>query len=123
MSHKNLVIHETEGKKIPNIRQEAIMMITAETAGSVNLSFAKVTYRPGDGSPLHHHDRTEEIYYILSGYGKVVIDDEEFPVRPGHAVLLPVGSIHRILNTGDQDLVYFCIDSPSYEHADTIVES
>ncbi len=123
MSRKNLIVHETEGRRFSDTGREAIMMISAETTGSSNLSFAKVTVRPGGESQLHHHVKTEEVYYILSGSGKVVIDDEVFPVRSGHSILVPIGSRHQLVNTGDQDLVMFCADSPSYKHEDLVFES
>lgn len=47
--------------------------------------------------------------------------DELFPVRAGDAIALPPGTIHKIWNRGDTDLVFLCLCTPPYEHDDTTI--
>lgn len=120
MGQKRLVIHESEGKVVPDICGTAIEMINAETAGSSKLSFAMLIIEPGERSRRHFHKETEEIYYILSGQGRVEIDNETFDIRQGHAIFLPIGSYHQISNTGDQKLIFVCSDAPVFNPEDVI---
>jgi lysophospholipase L1-like esterase/quercetin dioxygenase-like cupin family protein len=59
---------------------------------------------PGAGIGLHRHDK-DEIYYVLSGQGRYVLDGAVHAVGPGDALLTRAGSSHALHQTGDADLV------------------
>jgi mannose-6-phosphate isomerase-like protein (cupin superfamily) len=82
-------------------------------------SLAEATVGPGCQTLLHRHRQTEEIYYFLSGQGRLQIDDASRTVRAGDTVLIPPGSWHSVRNEGRQRLVFLCCCSPAYSHADT----
>jgi mannose-6-phosphate isomerase-like protein (cupin superfamily) len=44
---------------------------------------------------LHYHAKTDEIYYIIDGEGKLVLDDEEIDVHKGIVVHVPRGVRHK----------------------------
>lgn len=71
----------------------------------------------------HHHPRTEEIYYILEGEGRMQIGGEIRGVSAGDAVAIPPGAIHTITNTGRVVLKFLCCCAPGYEHEDTVMQS
>jgi len=56
----------------------------------------------------HRHDE-EEVFFIIEGEGKVIVDEKEFRVSPMSAVFIPPGSLHGIENTGDKPLKYLVI--------------
>lgn len=118
MIQKKLIIHETEGEVVPDICGIAVELINEKTAGATKISFAKLIIKPGEKSRPHYHKNTEEIYYILSGTGKIIIDHESLNIRPGHAILLPLGSHHQIINTGADDLTFVCADAPVFDPRD-----
>lgn len=120
MTEKRLVIHETEGEVVPDICGTAIEMINSKTAGSTKVSFAKLIITPGEKSRPHYHENTEEIYYITEGEGTVIIGEDVFDVRQGHAIFLPLGVRHQIINKGNDDLVFVCADAPVFDPADVI---
>ena len=41
------------------------------------------TLKPGVSIGVHGHSKDEEYYYILSGHGIMILDDEEHEVGPG----------------------------------------
>ena len=51
---------------------------------------------PGAGTQRHHHAKTEEIYVVLSGSGRMEIEGEDRDVAPGDAILIPPGARHEI---------------------------
>ena len=71
-----------------------------------------VVLEPGEAPPRHKHDDTEQIFYILSGQGKLEIGTPptEHAVAPGDVVRIPVGVFHRIFCMSEQALRYLAID-------------
>ena len=87
------------------------------------MSLAEATLPPGGHTHCHHHPKTEEIYYVLSGSGRVQSGAEERDIGPGDAILHPPGVPHEAWNTGTTPLVFLCVCSPAYEHEDTVIHS
>jgi mannose-6-phosphate isomerase-like protein (cupin superfamily) len=84
-------------------------------------SLAEAVMPAGKATAEHYHAKSEEIYFILSGVGEIRVNGVSSPVRAGDAVALPPGSVHKIWNRGDSDLVFLCICVPAYEHDDTVI--
>ena len=84
-------------------------------------SLAEARLPPGSATTPHYHPQTEEIYYILSGEGRMRIGDEMRDVAVGDAIAIPPGEVHTILNTGAAMLVFLCCCAPAYEHSDTVL--
>lgn len=63
-----------------------------------------------DGAKLHYHKICTELYYVLSGEGRVMLDGEEVEVRPGSMIHIPPGVVHgaigkmRVLVVGIPDI-------------------
>lgn len=75
----------------------------SELRGKCRL-LARIALGPGCSIGLHAHDQEEEIYYILSGNGRVVDDGVESEVSAGDAVITGGGKQHSIENVGEDDL-------------------
>ena len=50
-----------------------------------------------DDARPHYHKRATELYYVLEGEGKVVLDGRENEVRKGTMVHIPPGVVHSAL--------------------------
>lgn len=84
-------------------------------------SFAEARLPVGASTTPHYHPLTEEIYYILSGEGRMRIAEDVQSVGPGDAIAIPPGAEHEISNTGSETLVFLCCCAPAYEHEDTVL--
>jgi mannose-6-phosphate isomerase-like protein (cupin superfamily) len=84
-----------------------------------NPSLAEATVAPGGSTVAHYHRRSEELYLVTAGRGRLRVGDEEREVEAGDCVVIPPGEVHRLHNTGDTDLVVVCACSPAYSHEDT----
>ncbi len=62
---------------------------------------------PGSSIGEHPHSGDDEIYFVISGSGVMVVDGKEQLVGPGSAVLTLSGSSHGLRNAGDEDLRIF----------------
>ena len=86
-----------------------------------NQSLAEARLPVGGATQEHMHARTEEIYFITHGTGKIHIEGETRDVKPGDAIAIPPGQKHKLWNTGDEVLRLLCCCAPAYEHSDTII--
>ena len=86
-----------------------------------NQSLAEATLPPGAANLAHRHPEAEEIYYVLSGRGSMTVGEETREIGPHHAVLIPPGTDHGLVNTGDEPLVFLCCCAPPYSHDDTVM--
>ncbi len=107
-----------------------ILNIEAETL--VNTDYRRVLYtgensqlvlmniQPGDeiGEEVHHLD---QFIRVESGSGKAIMDGVEHTFCTDHAIVVPAGMRHNVINTGDLELKLYTIYSPP-EHKDGLVE-
>ena len=84
-------------------------------------SLAEATVPPGATTEPHRHPQAEEIYYILSGTGRITVGAETRDVGPLDAILIPPGTSHAMANTGEKNLVFLCCCAPPYSHEDTVL--
>jgi mannose-6-phosphate isomerase-like protein (cupin superfamily) len=68
---------------------------------------------PGRRLSLQRHRLRSEHWFILTGEGVVTLGDSEIPVRTGQSVDIPVHSLHRLMNTGENDLTVIEVQSGS----------
>jgi mannose-6-phosphate isomerase-like protein (cupin superfamily) len=84
-------------------------------------SLAEARLPAGASTQEHYHAKTEEIYFITHGTGRMKIEDELREVTAGDAVAIPPGQKHKLWNTGSETLRLLCCCAPCYEHSDTII--
>ncbi len=73
-------------------------------SGSERLSILVQTYEPGGCHNPHEHESTEQAFLVLSGEGKMIVGDEEIPIKKGSVVYAPPKVRHSTENTGDENL-------------------
>ncbi|RME96358.1 MAG: cupin domain-containing protein [Verrucomicrobia bacterium] len=86
-----------------------------------NQSLAEARVPVGGATTEHYHVRTEEIYYVTHGHGRIRIEGEERDIRPGDAVAIPPRARHKVWNIGTEPLRFLCCCAPAYEHEDTVL--
>ena len=94
-----------------SVLRELLHPDKSDTAIRYSLAHAKVAPRERTKA---HRFTTAEVYYILSGRGRMHIDAESGPVDAGCAVYIPPGAVQYIENTGRNDLVFLCIVDPAW---------
>jgi mannose-6-phosphate isomerase-like protein (cupin superfamily) len=86
---------------------------------SLRQSVAEATVPIGGETLLHRHLKSDEIYHILEGDGRMSLGDDEFDVTDGDTIYIPSGTPHRIRNAGSIPLRIFCFSCPAYANEDT----
>jgi mannose-6-phosphate isomerase-like protein (cupin superfamily) len=84
-------------------------------AQGVGYSLAHAVIPPGGRSIRHHLDGASEVYYLLSGSGRMHIGHEARDVRAGDALLIPPGAVQFLENTGDEELAFLAIVEPAWQ--------
>ena len=62
--------------------------------------------------PAHSHPNGEEVIFIISGTGRVMVAGEIQPVAPGTTVLFPQGAVHMLHNSGGEEMKVVCFFAP-----------
>lgn len=77
--------------------------------------------QPGEDIGMEVHDTVDQFFRIEMGEGKVIIDDEEHPVKDGYAVIVPAGAKHNVTNTSQTGkLKLYTVYSPPNHPQGTI---
>lgn len=96
-----------------------------------NKNFRKVLYTgkhcqlvlmsllPGEEIGSEIHNENDQFFRFDEGLGKVIINESEYEVADGDAVIVPAGARHNVI-AGESGLKLYTIYSPAH-HKDGIV--
>lgn len=108
------LIHENDAESLDLPGRNLRWLVNADLLGSKHLSMCVIKVEPGETvRPAHSHPNGEEVIYIVSGSGRVMVNGEVSPVREGTAVLFPQGQVHMLQNTGDTQMKVACFFAPA----------
>ena len=65
----------------------------------------KVTLHPGHRMNYHSHERRNEVWTVISGRGKTVVDGMQQPVRAGDVITMEAGCRHTIIAETELKLI------------------
>ena len=88
----------------------------------IRYSIAHALLKPG-GRSLPHRLGGSEVYYFISGRGRMFVNEATSEVRAGVVVYVPPGAMQFVENLGDEDLVFLCIVDPAWRAEDEVVEA
>jgi len=71
-----------------------------------------VVLEPGEAPPLHVHDDTEQVFYVIEGRGTLTLGAERrtYRVQAGDVVLVPPSTPHSIRADDSNTLRYLSVD-------------
>jgi mannose-6-phosphate isomerase-like protein (cupin superfamily) len=97
-----------------------------------NINFRKVLYtgkhsqlvvmslKPKEEIGMETHKDNDQFFRFEQGHGQCIIDDSEYSVVSGTAIIIPAGAKHNIINTSKtQALKMYTIYSPPH-HKDGV---
>ena len=95
--------------------------------GATRLSLAEALVKPGERTACVSHQTIEEFWYILKGTGSFHrfspdgLEQQTAEVAPGDALLIPTGYRFYVENTGQDDLIFLCADTPPWPGSDEAI--
>ena len=95
-------------------RDPADVQPWAETCGEIRClvveedeAAAEVHHVEIEDAKLHYHAKTDEFYYVIDGYGEMILDDEKIELHKGVVVYVPRGVKHKAV--GKLTVLTVCI--------------
>lgn len=88
---------------------------------SKSFQLVVMSLKPGEEIGFEVHDENDQFFRFELGVGKVMIDDNEYDISAGDAVIIPMGSKHNIINTSDIEfLKFYTIYGPPHHKDKTV---
>jgi len=84
------------------------------------LQLVYMNLEPGDEIGEEVHDDGDQFIRVDSGNGKSVVNGKEKDFGDGDAVIIPAGTKHNIINTGDTPLKLYTVYGPPRHLKDTV---
>lgn len=75
---------------------------------------------PGKRLSYQRHQKRAEHWFIVSGNGEVLIDGVTRKISAGDTVDFGIGVLHRISNTGNDEIVFVEVQTGTYFGEDDI---
>lgn len=72
-----------------------------------NVWVKRIIVNPNARLSLQKHKHRTERWSIVQGQGEVIINGQTIPVSPNSLIDVPLGAEHRIINTGEEILVFY----------------
>lgn len=87
----------------------------------LNYSLAHASLKAGESSLPHCLVNQFELYFFLSGSGRVIVNDEVRAVKNGDVVLVPKGARQYVENQGNEPMEMLCIVSPPWREDEDLL--
>jgi len=115
MSQQTVELHVNPSEEIIRLGPLAVrFLITGENSGGTIAAFELIVPAAQRlAAPAHSHDHYEETIYGIEGVLTWTVDGRQIDVRPGQALCIPRGAIHRFDNNGSQDVKALCMITPA----------
>jgi mannose-6-phosphate isomerase-like protein (cupin superfamily) len=81
------------------ILRDTYFLVDPGNSPSQSLKMGYTIVYPNGRTTGHSHEE-EEVYFVIHGQGRMVIDQEESSIREGDAFYVPPGRYHVTYNTG-----------------------
>jgi len=107
-------LHESDVEELDIPGRRLRWLVADDGIKAENCSVCVIRVSPGDRvRPAHSHPEGEEVIYIMTGSGRVLVDGEVSSVRAGSVVLFPQGKPHMLHNTGSDEMKVVCFFAPA----------
>ena len=87
---------------------------------SVDCKVKRLVIKPGQVLSLQRHRRRAEHWTVIKGTAKVRLGDREFMLEANKSTYVPVETLHRLENPGDEDLHLIEVQTGNYFGEDDI---
>jgi mannose-6-phosphate isomerase-like protein (cupin superfamily) len=99
-----VVRHRDEAPTVPCPCGSSTRVLTAADGGPCSVHVTTIR-----DSVRHYHRHTTEVYYILSGSGKMELNGEWVAITPGSVVRIDAGTRHRLVADGEVTTIVMAV--------------
>lgn len=87
-----------------------------------HLQLVLMSLKPGEEIGEEVHQSNDQFFRFESGTGKCTIDENNYHVTEGDAIVVPAGAKHNVINTGTEAFKMYTIYGPP-NHQDGIIRA
>jgi len=107
-------LHESDVEELDIPGRRLRWLVADDRIKAENCSVCVIRVSPGDRvRPAHSHPEGEEVIYVMTGSGRVLVGGDVSSVRAGSVVLFPQGRPHMLHNTGSDEMKVVCFFAPA----------
>lgn len=93
-------------------RGEQIPLVNEGTGAKAVDVHVNILRPDGPRGPYHYHPGNENVYIVLSGMGRLIVEGDEHILRKEDVVFIPPGEKHSLSAIGDENLVLIELYAP-----------
>ncbi|MBW3018588.1 cupin domain-containing protein [Candidatus Woesearchaeota archaeon] len=97
-------------------------LMSAEERRQLDVALAVGFLPPNREATPHLHRISDEVYYVIDGFGKARTGQHNFEVKKDSVIYVPKGHVHA-LESGSEGLSILCVSSPAYTEEDFILKN
>lgn len=86
-----------------------------------NYKLKRIEVNAGHRLSYQYHHHRQEFWTVVKGEAVVVLDGEEYVVKYGESIFIPLGAKHRIENRTSETLVFIEVQTGTYFGEDDII--
>lgn len=87
-----------------DVLRDTYFLVDPEDSPSRRLKMGCTVIYPTGTTTGHAHADMEEVYYVISGEGVMVVGEDKFPIKSGDAFYVPPGEFHTTYQSGNLPL-------------------
>lgn len=112
MGKKLKTIKKEEGIRLEQEGSVAWMLLNPKTVGSKNMDLGILRLEKNNKTKPNIHPSSEEMFYVLTGHGRIIVENESADIEPGLAIYIPPNVVHIFENTGTETMVFLLMHAP-----------
>ena len=109
--------HIVEGEKREDYRPWGFYLVLSDKPDH---KVKRIVVYPGKRLSLQIHRHRSEHWYIIRGEAVVTRDNEQAILKKGQSIDIPVGTAHRIMNPGAENMAFIEVQTGDYFGEDDI---
>jgi uncharacterized cupin superfamily protein len=110
MSHRVLAADDAFWR--PSNQMGVLNTDLAKQLGASTLGARLWRLHPGQASTRHRHRRTNELYVLLEGTGRIRIDGELHTLSPLSSLLVEPAEVRQLFNDTEADQLWLVVGAP-----------
>ena len=93
-------------------------LLSPQERQMLGMSLAMGELPPHKKAILHYHILSQELYYVISGTGRITLDDKTADIKQGSVIVVPRYTVHGLENNSSRPLHVLCLAAPAYADYD-----
>jgi mannose-6-phosphate isomerase-like protein (cupin superfamily) len=88
------------------------LLADPESTGGLLTSNRSLMWAGSEGAPPHYHHRSAELFFVLDGRLRVLLDEDVVTLEQGDLLVVPPGMPHAFAPTADTDADVLFVFTP-----------